>query len=100
MILLVEDHASIREALVSTFEREGFEVVGQAGSMAETRRMQEESQQAIDVAVIDLGLPDGYGGDLINTLRDAHPQALTKLGVHSQLQALVFAVKYGVVKIP
>jgi DNA-binding NarL/FixJ family response regulator len=25
---------------------------------------------------------------------------LTKLGVHSQLQALVFAIKYRVVKIP
>jgi len=73
-ILLVDDHASIREALASTFEGEGFEVVGQAGSMAETRRMLEESQQAIDVAVIDLGLPDGYGGDLIKELRDAYPQ--------------------------
>jgi PAS domain S-box-containing protein len=74
-ILLVEDHASIREALASTLEGEGFEVVGQAGSMAETRRMLEEKQQAIDVAVIDLGLPDGYGGDLIKELRDAYPQA-------------------------
>ena len=43
--------------------------------MAETRRMLEETQQAIDVAVIDLGLPDGYGGDLIKELRDAYPQA-------------------------
>jgi PAS domain S-box-containing protein len=74
-ILLVEDHASIREALASAFEGEGFEVVRQAGSMAETRRMLEETQQAIDVAVIDLGLPDGYGGDLIKELRDAYPQA-------------------------
>jgi signal transduction histidine kinase len=31
-VLLVDDHASIREALASTFEGEGFEVVGQAGS--------------------------------------------------------------------
>jgi DNA-binding NarL/FixJ family response regulator len=37
--------------------------------------MLEESQQAIDVGVIDLGLPDGYGGDLIKELRDAYPQA-------------------------
>jgi DNA-binding NarL/FixJ family response regulator len=29
----------------------------------------------IDVAVIDLGLPDGYGGDLIGELRDVNPQA-------------------------
>ena len=74
-ILLVDDHASMREALGATFEGEGFEVVGQAGSMAETRRMLEEMQQAIDVAVIDLGLPDGYGADLIKELREKNPQA-------------------------
>jgi PAS domain S-box-containing protein len=74
-ILLVDDHASIREALASTFEAEGFEVVGQAGSLAETRRILEEAQQEIDLAVLDLGLPDGYGADLIPELREKNPQA-------------------------
>jgi DNA-binding NarL/FixJ family response regulator len=74
-ILLVDDHASIREALASTFEGEGFEVVGQAGSLAEARRLLEEMQQPIDVAVLDLGLPDGYGADLIPQLREKNPQA-------------------------
>jgi PAS domain S-box-containing protein len=74
-ILLVEDHASIREALASTFEGEGFEVVGQAGSIAEARGMLEERQHPIDVAVLDLGLPDGYGADLIKELHEKNPQA-------------------------
>ena len=74
-ILLVEDHASIREALASTFEGEGFEVVRQAGSMAQARGMLEETEHPIDVAVLDLGLPDGYGADLIKELREKHPQA-------------------------
>jgi len=74
-IVLVDDHASIREALASTFEGEGFEVVGQAGSLAEARQMLEEAQQEIDVALLDLGLADGYGGDLIEELREKNPQA-------------------------
>jgi DNA-binding NarL/FixJ family response regulator/signal transduction histidine kinase len=74
-VLLVEDHASIREALASTFEGEGFEVVGQAGSMAQARGMLEERQHPIDVAVLDLGLPDGYGADLIKELREKNPGA-------------------------
>lgn len=74
-ILLVEDHASIREALASTFEGEGFEVVDQAGSMAEARGMLAETGKPIDVALIDLSLPDGDGADLIKELREAHPQA-------------------------
>ena len=74
-VLLVEDHAAIREALASTFEREGFEVVGQAGSIAEARGMLEDSEHPIDVALIDLGLPDGYGAELIEELGEAHPNA-------------------------
>jgi signal transduction histidine kinase/DNA-binding NarL/FixJ family response regulator len=71
-ILLVEDHAAVREAVASAFDREpGFEVVGQAGSLAEARGMLEE----VDVAVVDLALPDGYGGDLIEELREASPHA-------------------------
>jgi DNA-binding NarL/FixJ family response regulator len=49
--------------------------VGQAGSLGEARQILQEVQQPIDVAVIDLGLPDGYGGDLIKDLREAFPQA-------------------------
>jgi PAS domain S-box-containing protein len=75
-ILLVDDHATIRDALAATFEEEdGFEVVGQAGSMAEARRMLEEIHPAVDVAVLDLGLPDGYGADLIKELREKNPRA-------------------------
>src|SRR5215208_3903647 len=71
-VLLVEDYIAIREALASSFEREaGFEVVAQAASLSEARGMLE----GIDVAVVDLGLPDGYGGDLIKEIREANPHA-------------------------
>lgn len=73
-VLLVEDHATVREAIASAFEREaGFEVVGQAGSLAEARQMLEA--EPVDVAVVDLGLPDGYGADLVRDLQEANPQA-------------------------
>src|SRR5215218_5563932 len=75
-VLLVEDHASVRDAIASSFEGEaGFEVVGQAASLAQARTMLEETGQRVDVAVVDLGLPDGYGGDLIGELREKNPQA-------------------------
>jgi DNA-binding NarL/FixJ family response regulator len=72
-VLLVEDHASFRQAAASIFEREGLEVVGQAGSLTEARKVLE--QGAPDVAVIDLVLPDGYGWDLIKELRAANRRA-------------------------
>jgi PAS domain S-box-containing protein len=77
-VLLVEDHATVREALAAAFEWEGgFEVVGQAGSLSEAREMlgAEPAAGQVDVAVVDLGLPDGYGGDLIRELWEANPRA-------------------------
>ena len=71
-ILLVEDHASFREAAASVFEREpDMKVVGQAGSLAEARR----KLDGVDVAVVDLFLPDGWGKTLIEELREASPTA-------------------------
>jgi PAS domain S-box-containing protein len=71
-VLLVEDHTAVRQAIAAMFAREpDFDVVGEAGSLAEARGMLQE----IDVAVVDLGLPDGYGGELIKELSDVNPRA-------------------------
>jgi DNA-binding NarL/FixJ family response regulator len=71
-ILLVEDHASFRQTLAFVFDREpGFEVVAQAGSLAEARKVMEGLE--VDLGVIDLALPDGEGIELIKDLREANP---------------------------
>ena len=69
--MLVEDHTAFREALASLLGDEpGLEVVAQAGSIAEAR---EALATSLDVAVLDLGLPDGNGSDLIGELRRRNP---------------------------
>ena len=66
-ILLVEDHASFRQTLAILFEREPeFEVVGQAGTLTEARRVLRRVE--VDMAVVDLSLPDGQGTELIEEL--------------------------------
>jgi DNA-binding NarL/FixJ family response regulator len=71
-VLLVEDHATVRQAIATAFRNEGdVEGVAEAGSLSEARQMLEH----VDVAVIDLALPDGYGGDLIADLRERNPDA-------------------------
>jgi PAS domain S-box-containing protein len=71
-VLLVEDHAAVRQAIAAMFAREpDFAVVAQAATMAEARTLLSD----VDVAVVDLGLPDGYGADLIRELRAVNPSA-------------------------
>jgi DNA-binding NarL/FixJ family response regulator len=68
-ILLVEDHASFRQALAFMLERESeFEVVGQVGSVAEARALDRQSLEDVEVAIVDLALPDGDGLDLLDDL--------------------------------
>ena len=77
-ILLVEDHASFRQALAFTFEREPeFKVVEQASTLAEARRLSRESLEDVDVAVVDLGLPDGDGLNLIEDYSSSEPKITT-----------------------
>ena len=71
-VLLVEDHTAVREAIAGMFERESdLTVVGRAESLAEAR----ELLHGVDVAVLDLALPDGDGIALIPELRAASPGA-------------------------
>jgi len=66
-VMLVEDHAAFRQALAALLGREpDLEVVAQAGSLAEAHQMLDTP---LDVAVLDLALPDGDGRDLIGELR-------------------------------
>ena len=66
-VMLVEDHLSFRQSLAFLLSREpDLEVVAQAGSLAEARQMLDSR---LDVAVLDLNLPDGDGRDLIGELR-------------------------------
>jgi DNA-binding NarL/FixJ family response regulator len=71
-ILVVDDRRDFRLAFVGMLEADPYlKVVSQAGSLAEARTMVE----GIDVALIDRGLPDGDGLELIGDLRALNPGA-------------------------
>ena len=71
-LLIVEDHASFRQTLALVFDQQpDFEVVAQAGSLGEARRVMHGREA--DLGVIDLSLPDGDGLELIEDLREANP---------------------------
>jgi DNA-binding NarL/FixJ family response regulator len=71
-VLLVDDRSDFRQTFARLLERQpDLEVVAAAGSLAEGRTMLSE----VDVALIDRGLPDGDGLELIGELRAMNPGA-------------------------
>jgi DNA-binding NarL/FixJ family response regulator len=73
-LLLVDGHTLFREVLALRLTQEpDFRVVAEASSLAEIR--QELRQVAVDVALVELALPDGSGVELIRDLRAVHREA-------------------------
>jgi two-component system response regulator DesR len=72
-LLLVEDHAAFRSALALLLNlRPGMRVVAECGSIAGCRALG-GLLQTVDVALLDLMLPDGEGTELVAVLRGANP---------------------------
>ena len=65
-VLLVEDEAKLAHVLAEQLEEEGFDV-RQAHSLRHALRLLDDLVP--DVAVIDIGLPDGTGLDVLRRLR-------------------------------
>jgi DNA-binding NarL/FixJ family response regulator len=75
-VMLVEDHVAFRQALNFLLSDEPeLEVIAQAGSVAEAKEALEGGglDGALDVAVVDLILPDGDGREFIGDLRRSSP---------------------------
>jgi DNA-binding NarL/FixJ family response regulator len=94
-VLVVDDHDLIRQGLARAFERQhDFEVVAQAGSVAEAEAVVPRSQP--DVVISDVRLPDGSGFDLVRSLRKASPRlAIVVLTMYAGDDQLFAALEAG-----
>lgn len=91
-VLVVEDEEPIRRMLVTTLEAAGYRV-----SEARTAREGETlaGNRRIDLCLIDLGLPDGDGIELIRRLRAWTQRPLIVLSARSQESQKVLALDAG-----
>ena len=69
-VMIVEDHADFRDLMEVLLDSQpDIELLAKAGSLVEARA--QAARFELDVAVLDLRLPDGNGADLIADLRRA-----------------------------
>ena len=72
-VLLVDDHAIVRQGLKGLLEREGFDVIGEAGDGRKAVEIAEEMRP--DVAILDLTMPGLNGVDAARKLREVSPKS-------------------------
>jgi two-component system response regulator HydG len=94
VILVVDDDAPTREALATGLKKLGHEIhVAATGAAAldEVRRFE------VDLAIIDLKLPDMVGTELFGALRILRPEAIAiMISGHATVDEAVSALKRGI----
>lgn len=94
-VLVVDDHEVVREGLVAALDRrEGFQVVAQAGSVAEAIAAAERFVP--DLVVMDVRLPDGSGIEACRDIRSEHPDThVVMLTSYPDEEAVLSAIVAG-----
>jgi DNA-binding NtrC family response regulator len=90
--LVLDDDRESRSALVALVGLAGFETVA-AGSLDEARRRLGE--RLIDVALVDLTLPDGSGLDIIRELQERSAAEIVVVTGQASVDSAVEALRLG-----
>ena len=73
VVFFVDDEPGIRGSFATLMRRRGFKVL-EAGSAEEAGRLIEIYRDPIDVLLMDINLPDGWGATLAQALLEEHPE--------------------------
>jgi len=93
-VLIVEDHPIYRDGLVNALSiAPDIEVVDAVGSLADAERF--TFAPDIDVALVDLGLPDGSGLDLVEKLHSHPGTSVLVLTMNDDRATVLHAVRTG-----
>ncbi len=94
-LLVVDDHEVVRQGIVALLDRRaGFEVVAQAGNVAEA--IAEAARFEPDVVIMDVRLPDGSGIEACREIRAARPETrVVMLTSYPDEEAVLSAIIAG-----
>jgi DNA-binding NtrC family response regulator len=94
VILVVDDDAPTREALATGLKKLGHEIHSAATGAA---ALDEVRRHEVDLAIIDLRLPDMVGTELFGALRILRPEAIAiMISGHATVDEAVSALKRGI----
>lgn len=92
-ILIIDDEPDIRGLLSMTIERMGHQTTCAANMKAAQLALK---NQAFDLCLTDLRLPDGSGIDIVKSIQQSHPKTSTiVVTAHGSMDVAVEAMKHG-----
>lgn len=92
LILIVEDDASVRNLLEITFKEYEFDSIASANKENAYRFFLSNNP---DLIIVDLGLPDGDGKDLIKELREVSKIPIIVLSARHDENEIITALDFG-----
>jgi two-component system response regulator DevR len=94
-LVIVDDHEVVRQGLVSLLDRRaGFEVVAQAGTMADS--ITAAARYEPDIVIMDVRLKDGSGIEACREIRAARPETrVVMLTSYPDKEAVLSAIIAG-----
>ena len=93
-VLIVDDHAIVREGLSNAFALANLQVVGSVGTVAEA--ISQIAHTNPDVVIIDLNLPDGSGFEVVQWIRSISKETgVVILTLNSGSEFVIAAMKSG-----
>lgn len=93
-ILIVEDESSLRTALFRILDRKGYNVI--TANRIEEAKVVIQGDSQIDMALMDLNLPDGDGLEFMDVLKKQHPNCeIIVLTGHGSIETAIKATQKG-----
>ena len=92
-LLVVDDDETLLEMMKEGFERKGIKVIATTKAAL---ALDLASQGRIDIALLDVNLPDGNGLDLLTKLKEQHPaMEVIMLTAHGSIESAIQAMRSG-----
>jgi DNA-binding NtrC family response regulator len=73
VVLFVDDEVGLRTVYSTTLRHEGYTVL-EAGSVEEAEQIVEVRDDPLDVLIVDVNLPDGWGASVAQTVTGFFPE--------------------------
>lgn len=93
-VLILDDESSLRTALFRVLDRKGLNVL--TANKIEEAKILCQGDTPIDLAIVDLNLPDGDGIEFMSHLKSLHPATeVIILTGHATIEAAIRATQKG-----